>query len=94
MAARATRVPPNQEETPDQVRSRLFAGSVLMGWTVSWRPMPPRRTAGLHDRTISIIQSCAAEPPLRHPGPCGFVFRAARELGHEFAFGGKSQERL
>ena len=37
---------------------------------------------------------CQAQPSLRHPGPYGLVFRAARELGHELAFGRKSQESL
>jgi len=63
-----------------------------VGRAVSRRPMPPRRSAGVRNRSLAIVQFGAAQPSLRHPNPYGFVFRAARELGHELAFGGKSLE--
>jgi hypothetical protein len=84
----------NRPVSPDQVGGGLLPNMSLMGRAVVGRAMPPRRPAGVRRRALPIIQSSAAEPPLRHPGPYGSIFGVARELGHGLAFGGKSQEFL
>jgi hypothetical protein len=67
--------------------------TALVRWAVRRRAMPPRR-GGVRRGAPAIIQFGALEPSLRHSGPHGPVFPAARELGHDLAFGGKSQELL